>query len=504
MLKLIIADDEKIIREAISTIIDWKKYDIELVRICKNGLEAYHAILDECPDIVLTDIRMPHMSGLQIIKNVSEMGLDTQFIILSGYGEFEYAKTAMQYGVKHYLLKPCNEQQIITCIQKTAQDCYQKKLSMQMGKNQFFIINNLQHSVISSIINDVISQKPDCPETLIKNYEPYMDFYYTPYTLFYIYYLEDGALEHFLHELENYCLHEIPLHTIHGVYVHNTMILFFKNYSQDYGEVIRFLYQIPLLNSHVELEIRPESFSNLKDLMQTVLEKIQRFSIIYYINNFHAFATCNHLFFTEESERCCQKFKNTGDPKELTPLMDLFSGISDLNFCRQFAINLLLKIMADNLTFPASEFTDWIMSLNHESDLAQLKKLIEQKMHQILSRPASVGKVSSMTRQIMLYVEDHLQESNLTLKFIAENELYMNVNYVSRKFFKDTGIKFSHYLSEVRIARAKQYLASNEADKIQDIAALVGYGNNPQYFSHLFKKCVGMTPTEFNRNLVRK
>ena len=94
-----------------------------------------------------------------------------------------------------------------------------------------------------------------------------------------------------------------------------------------------------------------------------------------------------------------------------------------------------------------------------------------------------------------------MQDQNLTLKFIAENELYMNVNYVSRKFFKDTGVKFSHYLSDVRIKRAKQYLASNEADKIQDIAQLVGYGNNPQYFSHLFKKTVGMTPSAFNRSL---
>ena len=123
MLKLMIADDERIIRETISSLINWKAYDIQLVGLCKNGLEAYDTILDESPDIVLTDIRMPGMNGLELIQKISETDLDTKFIILSGYSEFEYAKQAMKYGVKHYLLKPCNEQQIIESIQDLAKDC---------------------------------------------------------------------------------------------------------------------------------------------------------------------------------------------------------------------------------------------------------------------------------------------------------------------------------------------------------------------------------------------
>ena len=116
MLKLIIADDERIIRETISTIIDWSQYGIELAGLCSNGIEAYNMILDESPDLVITDIRMPGMNGLELIGRISETDLDTQFILLSGYGEFEYAKQAMKYGVRHYLLKPCNEQQIIDAV----------------------------------------------------------------------------------------------------------------------------------------------------------------------------------------------------------------------------------------------------------------------------------------------------------------------------------------------------------------------------------------------------
>ena len=82
MFKLLIADDERLIREALSTTIDWKMYDIELIGICRNGIEAYDMILDESPDIVLTDIRMPGMSGLDLIRRTSEAGISIQFIIL--------------------------------------------------------------------------------------------------------------------------------------------------------------------------------------------------------------------------------------------------------------------------------------------------------------------------------------------------------------------------------------------------------------------------------------
>ena len=71
MLKLIIADDERIIRETISTIIDWSQYGIELAGLCSNGIEAYNMILDESPDLVITDIRMPGMNGLELIRDGS-------------------------------------------------------------------------------------------------------------------------------------------------------------------------------------------------------------------------------------------------------------------------------------------------------------------------------------------------------------------------------------------------------------------------------------------------
>ena len=96
MLKLLIADDERVIRETISRIIPWENFDIEL-------------------------------AGLELIKKISGTELNTQFIILSGYGEYEYAKKAMKNGVRHYILKPCNEQQILESIREVTADCCRRK-----------------------------------------------------------------------------------------------------------------------------------------------------------------------------------------------------------------------------------------------------------------------------------------------------------------------------------------------------------------------------------------
>ena len=90
MLKMIIADDERVIRESISRLIDWEKLGVELTGLCRNGLEAYDMIIDEDPDIVLTDIRMPGMDGLELIRKVSLMDLDTRFIL---YPDMENSNT---------------------------------------------------------------------------------------------------------------------------------------------------------------------------------------------------------------------------------------------------------------------------------------------------------------------------------------------------------------------------------------------------------------------------
>lgn len=106
MLRVIIADDEYKICQLIEKLVDWKSLDMEVVDIVQNGVEALESINSLSPDIVITDIRMPGYDGLELIKLSRDTKKALKFIIISGYRHFEYAQSAIKYGVSDYLLKP--------------------------------------------------------------------------------------------------------------------------------------------------------------------------------------------------------------------------------------------------------------------------------------------------------------------------------------------------------------------------------------------------------------
>ena len=111
-LKVVIADDEERICQLIQALIDWKYLGMELVGVAHNGIEAYEAVREQKPDILITDIRMPGFSGLELIEKVKDICPDMEVIIISGYAHFEYAQQAIRFGVGHYLLKPINKAEL--------------------------------------------------------------------------------------------------------------------------------------------------------------------------------------------------------------------------------------------------------------------------------------------------------------------------------------------------------------------------------------------------------
>lgn len=112
MKKVLIVDDEKLSRDYFVNIIDWSEYGFSCVHTAADGLEVYDKVLENRYDLILTDIRMPGINGLDLIKKIQQIPHNPLFIIMSGYSEFEYAQTAMRLGVKYYLLKPVEENEL--------------------------------------------------------------------------------------------------------------------------------------------------------------------------------------------------------------------------------------------------------------------------------------------------------------------------------------------------------------------------------------------------------
>lgn len=330
MLKMIIVDDERVIRETIHSIIDWSSIGIEVVAVCKDGIEAFDSIVDEYPDIVMTDIKMPGLSGLDLIQKVQEAELSIEFVILSGYGEFEFAQTAMKYGVKHYLLKPSNEHEIMQVMQACSVTC-QKKMATR--------VDNLMAELFAT------EERAD--------------------------------------------------------------------------------------------------------------KVIQR------------------RFFAQLSNQ------------------------QDISIVKTQLIKMLMEATKKDIySLNKVQLTEDIMFINNCDDLAELIPYAEQLMTRIFSTEPQ-HKYIDCVEKVLEYVNTHLSDSNLSLKWIAENYLYMNADYVSKQFVRQTGSKFSTYLTELRITEAKRLLMETDYESPYTVAEKVGFGNNPQYFSQIFKKYTKMSPSAY-------
>lgn len=348
MLKLMIADDEKIIRETIARIIDWETLGLRVIGVCKDGLEALDLIMDESPDICLVDIRMPGLSGLDLIERASASDPDMNFIILSGYGEFSYAQEAMRFGVRHYLLKPCDPDQIVDATRKTIEE-HQKRVRLRE--------------------------------------------------------LEDSET-----------LRQHLFRTVH-----------------EYAAI---------------LSLHP-------DRKDAVLEK-------------------------------------------LLALMDTYTG---LDFQQAVAIHFFTWMYDESPYAPWGPLSQLLASFRKTGSADELRSLVLSCLNALPESPPTSGRLpKEFILQCIDYTRAHYDDPCLTLKWIAENHLFMNVDYVSKQFVKQTGERYSHFLNRIRIDQAKKLLSLGNLT-FYEIAQKVGYGNNPQYFSQVFKKITGQTPTAFVQSL---
>lgn len=206
MIKLLIVDDEKIIRETLLKHIPWEALGIRVIGTAQNGLEAYDVIMDEYPDIVMTDIKMPGLSGLELLQRIKRLHPEVEFIILSGYGEFEFAREAMQFGVRHYLLKPFKEEMIIQTVREVSEEIARKRISSVPYNPS--PLKHLDSTMLLNILNegvarDILEEEGNFP-SIYAPYHKFLDFENTPYELCYLYFVDETILKQIVELIRNF------------------------------------------------------------------------------------------------------------------------------------------------------------------------------------------------------------------------------------------------------------------------------------------------------------
>lgn len=495
MLRLIIADDERVIREAIYHMIDWKALGIEVVGVCKNGLEAYDAIIDEYPDIVLTDIKMPGLSGLELIEKLNHTHERSHFIILSGYEEFDYAKQAMRCGVRHYLLKPCNEQQIIAAIRDIEEEIYASR-TLEPSDS---ISSDFEKSIFRNLLSENISSDISLGQ-LINSYQYYLDFSNTPYTLYFLYYLEEHNLNACQNSLSQYMSSKFPGLLYHMIYVKNSLLLLVKNAPEDVKGLENFLTHLTFPVQTVSVSCKQQHFNNLEAFFTYITPKLQRYDKLYYLESERSIPIYNHTCCLLTAQRLCQKYYCEEKNRELLKqeLSELFQSVQEFEFLMTLVMSLLLKQLQKTSASDTLSAMEFFRKMNTLHTTEQILALFHENFD-LFFPPQGSTRYKPFIEKLLEYTESHLSDSNLSLKWIANNYLYMNVDYVSKQFIRQTGEKFSGYLNRMRIEKAKTLLLECDTEKIYMVAEQVGCGNNPQYFSQLFKKYTQMTPTDYIR-----
>ena len=532
MLKLLIADDEKWICTLIKSMIDFEGLGLRLAGMAYDGEEAIRMIRELRPDVVITDIKMPCADGLQVIKAARDAGLDTKFIILSGYSTFEYAKTAVRYHVEDYLLKPVSAGQLGEALEKLCAAILRRRAQQDELHQLRGSLESTVEKVRTHLVTDIVYSPGLLQSMSMEELNAAYNFRFVSGTfqimLLHALPLENSlSISQLLKKLDQMLRSRLAVRCCeYESLVDQHRIVILINYSDTLRsimpEIIDYSFRATLVADqlsrllHCALYIglpveRPaqlqcsyksaEEITNLgilqgtgasysaaalpknptgspalptaeqkAQLLQTMLEGVES----------DVFAFCENLL-TAWNSRLLER------PEELDALLSaVFETIGE--GCRQRGLALPgLENLRDDFFF------NFRMCENRAALCLLLKETLEQlrgAIQSILctSKSLPVSKARD-------YVRSHYQEK-LSVESIAE-QVFLSPNYFSMLFKKETGLNFSDYVTQVRLEAAKQLLMDPQYT-IAQVGTAVGYPD-PRYFSKLFKKVIGIKPHEYRK-----
>lgn len=511
MYRVLIADDERIIRDGISKMIDWASLGLELAGTAEDGRAARESVEKLHAEIVITDIRMPEMDGLELIQALQASRPETMFIILSGHGEFEYANQAMKYGVKHYILKPCDESEIEEALKAVVEELDHRgkaaELARQMQDNWEKVLPQVKEQFLKECVSTGKYNRAD-----YEHYGRILQIADEPYQLLLFRPESNCTL------LERFALKNIAVELIGENRVRVGTI-----YEGD----------VLLLISSMELHKLESLFDRLKAVYHAYYRK--KFSIA--VSGEGDFDRLPHLY--REVIECMQYAFYLGEDQVITKEDVRFEGGDSMHRWQKEFVQITVAIKTGNRDEAArllADFFDWMTRHRVQIELAKnycmelFLHMVRQSSEEELRRYSSgaeqitgmetlqqiqqyitsiatdiaeknyeqnVKRYSQVVDSILQCVEEHLGNQELSLRWIAKEVLFMNEDYLGRLFLRETSERFSQYLLRRRIEKAKLLLEDKMGYKIFEISEMTGFGDNTPYFSIVFKKHTGFSPSEY-------
>lgn len=491
-----IVDDEKIIRESLSEMLDYESLGYELIATAKNGMEAYDIICDEYPDVVITDIRMPILNGLDLIERSMKGDSKISFILLSGYDDFDYAKQAMKYGVKFYLLKPTDKNELIDSLISI----HKERLLEEENKNlqKKFLLKNLHALLEQSFIIELLEHQ-DNFHIIFNKYQELLslpkDCLYACICTF----VEESYLKNFASDIIKLLNSEGSTLQFSILYVKNTAVLIFPATSLAIQEKFKnAILKMHYPNQSVAFAIDFIHKETTEKLFQYVLQKISRFERILLLNDKEeSYEIKNHITSPWMISHLEDSITSAPDTAHATELLNsIFIDSMPLTTARNLALGLFLQSGLSHEKTPLDASCDFFRRLYSCDAIAKIRDLLFVVLVQ-KDEKNSIYKSSSNIALLKSYIREHLDSEYLSLKWLAENYLFVSVGYLSKQFIKEEGMRFSDYLNKERMEEAIRLMTYYHNDNIKQIARQVGFGSNPQYFSQVFKRYTGLPPTDY-------
>lgn len=535
MYKVLLVDDEILVREAISENINWAGLGFELVKVCENGKEAMEYVKQHEVDLVLTDICMPYADGMELSKYVYEQFPQTKIVIFSGYGEFEYAKQAIKYKVAEYILKPVTARELSEVLSNVHEKLEKERKEQQQIDKLSVVYKKYTKNeaiIVSKAMSHLVKGTKDLEESLFElkelgvnirqegNYAVAVidiDIYSDLYEITEGAKKESALMAFAVENISN----EIVVGYEYGFAYRDddnrVCILYYSGKPREFRsrvfkiseEVRNLVFETMKLNTSVGIGKTVRSPEELHISYSTALKMLD----CRYTKGGSILLDCEDINdcqeelaadFEKYTARLSEAIKSRDESAVKEKLNKIEEQFKECYMNKHKAVAYLhqiLRVICETVNAIGIDLTlsdGLITAVSRAGSLVKAMQIVEeyagQAMRQIGELKQSSGEYQAF--KAMDYLRENYAKTGLSLNDICS---YLNIStsHFSSIFKEAVGGTFTEVLTGIRMEKAKQLLRETSL-KNYEIAERVGF-SDPHYFSITFKKITGMTPKEYVR-----